>query len=340
MKGMRFMVFAALCAACCAAELPPAQKQGAVPIRVESRHPVCINASTDRVWLTLRRVVTQKKSGWFTTDRGVGLVLSTTVMSEKAVESGAATEQQKPLTFRLMTEGTISDYSTGQVSVPLEYGLVSGLTLTEDKVTYTGLSVELTMLNSSRRNRWGVALQSLGEVADKLPIPASPYKAAATFLLDFANNAVKKDLDAQSDNDKLKSAALTLNFDPRGLCKEKAPDETDFEKTGTIAILQSHGQPGEGYVDIGKTDDYCWLATLKPVFALKAGKKIANSCSDASIHFTEVTNDYVAFFLNAEKAGKNLGAEDDEDVAAALDRCEENGWPRDTCLSLGKRTKQ
>lgn len=164
---------------------------------------------------------------------------------------------------------------TGQVSVPIEYTIIDGLQIKQGAVVYTGISLELTLLNKRGRNKWGNALQALSDVTNskKLPIPASPITQAAGYLLDYANTAVTKDLGSENTDDKAKSTALAFNFDPTGKCSGNAGDGSDFERTGTVAIVQSEGSPGEGLVDIKQVNNYCWAAELKPAFILKVAGK-------------------------------------------------------------------
>src|SRR5207249_1864913 len=150
------------------------------------------------------RLVTTKKAGWFTKDKSVAGIINVAVKAEP--------QPAKPIVFPLLTEGTFGDASGGQVSVPLEYTLVSGLTLRQSTVLYTGLGVEITLLNRRGKNGWGSALASLSEITKNLPIPASPLTQSASYLMDFANAAVTKDVEGQDINDKVKSAALALNF--------------------------------------------------------------------------------------------------------------------------------
>jgi hypothetical protein len=294
---------------------------GGIPVRVPNVDGLpseCIDASKDRVWFTLRRLVTTKKAGWFTKDNSVQVIINAQVRTDPA----------KPLSFPLTTEAKFGDVPSGQVSVPIEYPIVGGLVLTQGEVVYTGIGVEITLLNIQGRSKLGSALQALSTItsSSKLPIPASPYLQGASYLLDFANTAVKNDIDANNQNDKLKSGALSFNFDPDGQCNG------DFESTGTKAIVYSVGvdPPDSSFVDINHTDDYCWSADLNPTFILKATKKDAGtSCQDARYaqRYKAITNNYVGFFLNKRSTAKKLGPDSAyaKDVNESILRCQKNG---------------
>src|SRR5438046_10224910 len=72
------------------------QGHGGVPIRIlqfaddtniQSR---CIDPSKDRIWLTLRRVVTRRSKGWFTQDADVSLVINAHVQTDPPQTNGIA----------------------------------------------------------------------------------------------------------------------------------------------------------------------------------------------------------------------------------------------------------
>jgi hypothetical protein len=310
------------------ASMPCRAQGGAVIVRVpDGAQPRCINAGTDKVWLTLRRLITTKKQGWFTKDQSVAVIINAVVKADP--------QPAKPIAFPLLTEGTFGDAVAGQVSVPLEYNLMAGLNLRQSTITYEGLNVELTLLNRRGKNGWGNALAALGEITKKLPIPASPLTQAASYLMDFANSAVTKDLNGQDVNDKVKSASLALNFDPTGKCGGLAGDGSDFETTGTLAVLTQDGVAGGGYVDLNRTNDYCWAADLRPVFVLKAAHKQVNvPCGDQRYkpNYKQVTNNYVGFFLNAIAGTKVSGAAPAKDRKQSITRCIANDMAEQDCL--------
>jgi len=115
------------------------QQHGGIPLRIQDGPvPRCINYNTDAVWLTLYRVVTTKNTGWLTSDNQAEIIINVQVKTQP--------QSDKPLAFPLSTKVNIRDYGKGQVSIPVEYTLVSGLALkqgTGDKrVSYTGFGPE------------------------------------------------------------------------------------------------------------------------------------------------------------------------------------------------------
>src|SRR5262249_29992443 len=162
----------------------------------------------DQIYLTLRRVIATKKGNWFTEDKSTGVVITATVRKS----------QGDPISFPLMTEANIQGYSKGQVSVPIEYAIVSEFPLKQKDAQYGALQLEMTFQNK-RGTTSGVSLmQSPADTAKNSPPPNVPAVSSAKYVLDFANTAVKRQIDATKDQEKLKTAALALNFDPNGQC--------------------------------------------------------------------------------------------------------------------------
>jgi len=309
------------------ASIPPAVAQtGGVIIRIDDSAPSrCIDGQKDTVWLTLRRLKTTKVKGWFTQNSGVGVLVNAGVRTDPV--------PPKPISFPLMTDANFEDAAAGQVSLPVEYTLIESLQLVQkdghgQSVRYSGLDIDLTLLNQNKATTWGKALQTLDQVAKKLPLPSNPVTQGATYLLDVANNAVSDAVQKQSPSDAYKTAALALNFDKAGQCSS-----SDFEKTGTLAVVMDAGAPG--FIPVATVDSYCWTAKLKPAFILQAGKKTtaASSCKTDADHqaFAEVTNNYIGFVLSAEASTTNLAGPPRSDIDAAEARCRANGLPLKAC---------
>jgi hypothetical protein len=292
---------------------------GAVVVRIPDGVTSTCVTPRHQVYLTLRRLITTRNVGWLREDQSVGLLINAAVLSG-----------DKRVNFPLASQVNVRQYVAGQVSIPVEYSVVSGLPLTQDKTVYKGVQLDLTLLNMQSKTGWGKTLEALVEVSKNLPIPSTPLVTASSYLLDFANNAVQKEVDAHNANDKARSATLAMNFDPTGQC----PAGQDWERTGTLAVLQGVGTAGPGLIGIDVTNNYCWAADLKPTFALKAARKDpAKSCTatDYRPTFIPVTNNYVAFFLNAILVGRTLGPVDAEQ-RDALARCAAHGVDAMTCI--------
>ena len=321
---------AALIAALALPVVASAQTGGAIPIRIpdgaESR---CINAAEDRIWLTLRRAILDKKSGWLKEDSDVSSVI------EAQLRDPA---RGKPISFPLISQTKLEGFTNGQVSLPVEFTVIDGFSLAKQDGTdpFSGATIEITLLNQQKKTGWGNALTALSEIADKVPFPAGPLSNSILYILDFASAALDKDIERINSDDKARSATISLNFHPKGQCSGGR-----FESTGTIAILSETGIKGPAYVDVNSTNSYCWDAELQPAFVLKAVKKDpAKPCTDAAFYggkYWQVSNNYVSFFLNAvadppsppETWNQNVHFAIfhvmSKDLQAAIRRCEAHG---------------
>jgi len=286
----------------------------------------CIDPYNDKVWLTLRGLTVGKNVDWFTKDKDISVIINARVQTDPAPVS--------PIAFPLMSQAKLGEGPAGQVSVPIEYSIVSGLKLKQDTIIYTGLGVEITLVNLKDRSKMGSALQALDTITSsaKIPIPASPYTQAATYLTAFANSAVQKDIDAQK-SDKAVAGSMQFNFDPNGQCAAG-----DFERTGTKAIIFSDGDKSSpGYVDGADIAQYCFRAKLNPAFVLSAVKKTpAKDCTAfADTDYKTVSNNYIGLYLNKQTVRTVLGptSTSERDRQESIARCRANGINDATCLA-------
>src|SRR5712671_5141564 len=118
------------------------QGQGGVPIRVvqltddPSIQSRCINPAKDRIWLTLRRVVTTRSKGWFTKDADVSVVINAHVQTDPPPST--------PIAYPLAAKAKFGTSPIGQVSIPIEYTVVSGLVLSQNEKNSTGSKITYT----------------------------------------------------------------------------------------------------------------------------------------------------------------------------------------------------
>lgn len=255
-----------------------------VPDGVSSR---CINASTDQIWLTMRRIVLNKESRLFTVDKYAGIVITTTI-------DGKTGGKTAKIAFPRMIEADIESYADGHgVSIPVEFGLLEGFQLKGEEGSYTNVDFDFNVVKGKKRNAWGDALNTLVKVTKSLPLPVNPFAEGFKFFADYANAMVDSSIQ-QKEQDNIKQGTVKLSFSPGGQCSND-----NFESTGTIAVIYaSPGSEAEGFVDIGRINDegYCWGTQLRPVFSIKFGRKDAGGVCKAT---TSIRNDYYGFFLNA-----------------------------------------
>lgn len=289
----------------------PVKLDGGVAVRIaDAPEPSCIYAPTDKVWLTLYRIVETKNHGFFSTENQAEIVTTVNVHSDP--------QSQKALSFPLSVKVNTRPYSSGQVYLPVEYLLVSGLPLTQQdsggkNIVYTGFDVDTAIVNIRSAGGVGSAISALTTVtgSNKLSIPVDPYSQAASYLLDFANTSIKNDIDSKNADDKYTGTSLTLPF-VTSTPTQQPTCPKGFETTGTKAWLMADGLRGDDYVPIDKTDEYCWTADIIPSFSLKAAKMMpGKACTDPSYaaQYKQVTNNFIAYYLQKQPVSSgHLGA--------------------------------
>lgn len=248
----------------------------------------CINYASDKITMKLRRIIIKKKSGVFTEDKFVAMVLNTTLSGNDA------SNVNKKVTFPRLYTATIGNYSDGLVSVPVEELLFSNFTLSDGAGNrFDTTEIEFSFLSIKAQNKLGTALSTLGDITSKLPIPPNPYSDGFKFFTDYANKVISDSI--ANDNNiagTAKEGKISLSFSPTNTCIG------DQERTGTIAVVS--GMSGAGALDISK--EHCWDADLAPVFVLKYAPKPTNGADCSTVakgEFKLVANPYVGFYLNA-----------------------------------------
>lgn len=264
---------------------------GAIIVRIDDGATSrCINSTTDRITMHLRRLVVNKDVGIFTEDKTAAVIVSTMISGE---ESGTT---PKKVSFPRMYIVTVAPYTLGYVSLPIEEKLFSRFPLTNSSNSYDTAEIEFTILAKKGRTPFGVALSALADITKNLPAPMNPFSEGFKYFSNYANKVVEGSLSTENNiSQSSKEGKITLSFSSTATCAG------DQETTGTLAIVRgAKGLESDGFIDIKK--DYCWKAELKPVFTLKFATPVnGTSCNNLSADsFKHVGNPYIAFYLNAE----------------------------------------
>lgn len=270
---------------------------GQIIVRIEDHAASrCINSSTDRITMHLRRMVVDKDVGVFTEAKEAGLLVNTSISGEDEKTT------PKKVSFPRIYSVTVAPYAAGYVSLPIEEKLFSRFPLTNEGNLYDTVEVEFTIIAKRDKNPFGVALSVLADISKNLPAPINPFSDGFKYFSDYANKVVEGSLSKENNvAQSSKEGKITLAFSSTATCG------ADQEKTGTLAVVRgAKGKESDGFVNIKK--DYCWRAEFKPVFTLK----FANPEKGIECHaildekFQQVNNPYIAFYLNADP--KNLTA--------------------------------
>lgn len=251
----------------------------------------CINAKTDEVTVTMRRIITTKTGNIFTEDKRAGVTVITTLNSD-------GNPQSKTPSVNLVS---IEDEPKGQVKIPLEYPIASLLSLSQDSgKTFTkNMLLELYLDKPRGKTTFGEVLDSAGNVLGKLPLPPNPYVTAANTILQWANTAITN---ASKDNGGQLFASITFQFNNRDQPNIQQCRDDGFETTGAVAVISPAGSDQDGPVlQLGNLDQkYCWRYATNNTYEVQYAPKPRTGCTDlADNAFKEVPNDYVMVLVAA-----------------------------------------
>jgi hypothetical protein len=288
----------------------------------------CIDATTEKVTLFVRRVFTEKNKGWFTEDRRAGVLVRSQL-------SGNITSSQttQPANVQVPSVDMVSvkDDKPGRVSLALEYPIASGLVLKQSDTLTKTIELYMNLAKAKGKTSFGDVLDLAGKALNQLPIPPNPYTQAGSKFLKFANDAV--DSNIQKDNDD-QIAHIGLQFYEGSEPDIKKCESGGYERTGAIAVLRSIGIQGAPLIPVTDTErDYCFRYSSGATFELLAAKRNGDGSCPAPNAFSGVSNDYVMLLISAQpvpKAGKSIVT---SDVAAteAATRCRLQKLPSSAC---------
>ncbi|WDF91714.1 hypothetical protein [Aeromonas hydrophila] len=249
----------------------------------------CINSSSDRITMNLRRLVVKKDVGFFSEDKTAGVFINTIISGNDS--SGDSRKVGFPRVYTV----TVIQYASGIVSLPVEEKLFSRFYLSNNGNTYDTAELEFSVVSKKDKTPLGIALVALEDISRNLPVPINPFSEGFKYFTQYANKVVNESLNSANNVSEMsKEGKIVMNFSSTGICTG------DQEQTGTIAVVKGdHGKESDGYVDINKT--YCWAAELKPIFNLKYAVPNGKKCNEiSSDSFKKIANQYVAFYLSAE----------------------------------------
>jgi hypothetical protein len=272
---------------------PVAQSQGGFspPIRVAT--PItgrCVNAKTDEVTVTLRRIVTQKYGGFFTQDDKAGVTVMATLNG-----TGDASAKTPSV-----NQVDVQKEKNGQVSLALEYAVADLLVLSQGSTVTKNIQLDLFMAKTRGKNTFGTILDVAGQALSKLPIPSNPYTTGASKFLQFANQAIQSQTGAQAA---LQFASLTLAFNDRDQSDVNACLNDGFQPTGALAVFRDTGPANTQLLPIADlSQKYCFRYTTQFTYELQYVPRPATGCTNTPENaWHEVPNDYVMVIINAQK---------------------------------------
>jgi hypothetical protein len=260
--------------------------EGSIVARIDDNAGTgsCIE-STDKLTVTLRRVILEKKSSWFglIQDTNFGITFTTTV-------DGTSGGDTKSASFVKVVQQPVSQFGTGQISLGQEESLLSKYPLTSNGNEFSVVQINVGIVRTKGKSVAANILLSAVGATKSLSLPANPFTSEYTLATSYINsffapllNQAAQDKEAIADN-------ITMNINA-GNCSK------DDEKTGTKAIVEASSAPNS--VDTANPDKYCFAADLQPVFVLKSAPKPAGGNCQAATGFSAVQNSYIAFYVNS-----------------------------------------
>jgi hypothetical protein len=326
---MRLRPMLAMFLTCTVGSVLHAQTGYSPPIRVPA--PIasrCINSQTDEVTVTLRRVVTQKYTGFFTQENKAGITVLATV-------NGNSNETPKTPS---VNQVGIKEEHKGQVSLALEYPVADLLVLKQGNTVTKNIQLDLFLAKTRGTNTFGDVLDVAGKVLAKLPIPSNPYTGGVNKFLEFANQSIQSQTGPQAA---MEFASITLPF-----TDQDPPANTDinwclsngFQATGAIAVFRSSGANGTPLLPVSNLNQqFCFRYTSMYTYELQYVKKTGPDCANIQEgSWQEIPNDYVMLIVSAQKPpsseskGVDIGDKAAWDHQRLVDRQESNKL----CLSM------
>ena len=254
-----------------------------VPTPIAAR---CINSRTDEVTITVRRVVTHKTSGFFTSDNKAGVTVISTLNADGT----------PPAKIPSVNMVDIQNEPTGQVSLLLEYPIASQLELTQGQTTTKNMQLDIFLEKTRGANTFGSVLTTAGQLLGKLPIPANPYTNAANQIFQFANQTIQQET---TGGGAIPVASLTLQFNNRDESDLNRCVNNDFEATGAIAVVGTVA--GSGVTPLPTQNfslNYCTRYVANNTYALQYAKMPATGCGTVTA-WAEMPNDYMMLVVAA-----------------------------------------
>ncbi|MFN4275963.1 MAG: hypothetical protein ACK4FJ_06655 [Ferrovibrio sp.] len=263
---------------------------GAIIVRInDGVTPRCINLNKDRITVTVRKVITTKKKNWFTEGKAIGLMMNIGFEGE----SGGNTQ-----TFALPRafNSTIESYPGGLISVPVEPNLINKFRLKNGQNIYSGASIDLSLVNITGTTALTDVVLAIVDITKSLPIPANPFTQYLDYAQRYANAIVQKVTTRNEEQDnQTRESVIRMNFSSSDTC------QGDQEYTGTKAVVRSAtGTEADGIINLNDANNYCYRVVLTPSYTIRFAKTENNACPTDNGKYRNLTNPYVAFFVNAE----------------------------------------
>lgn len=272
-----------------AASASGSNPQGSVIVRIDdgAGNGRCIGSS-DRLTVTLRRVILEKNSHWLglIEDKELGVTLTTTV-------NGTSSEDVKTASFAKVVKEQVEQFSSGQISLAQEQSLLNKFALINGQSSFSVIDLEVGIVKTSGKSTGAKILLGAVGATKNLSLPVNPFASAYGVATTYVTSVFEPLLDQAAEDKEAVSHHIVMNINAANCAG-------DDEKTGTKAIVDAAKDSSQpGYINTEKINSYCFKAELKPAFVLKFSPLPNNGSCDQASDFTELRNSYLAFYVNA-----------------------------------------
>jgi|SRR6266850_3348250 len=302
---------------------------GEVVVRVDDTSGShCIDATTEKVTVFVRRVFVEKSGNWFTEDKKAGVLVRSQITGDKTTNQS---KEQVDVQVPSVSMVSIKTDPRGRVSLGLEYPVASGLALKQSDTLTKTMDLYVNLAKAKGRTTFGSILDLAGQALTQLPIPPNPYTQASSKFLKFANSAIDSSI-KNDENDQI--AHVGLQFNEGAETDLKKCESAGNERTGAIAVLRSVGVNGAQLIPVTNTESqFCFRYSSGSTYELLAAKKNGDGTCPSPQFFAGVSNDYVMLLISAQpipKAGKSV-VTPDVALNEARSRCELQKLPAAAC---------
>jgi hypothetical protein len=307
---------------------------GDVVVRVEDTSGAhCIDATSEKLTLFVRRVFVEKDKNWFTQTNQAGVLVRSQITGQTTPDPSKPDEkvQAGPVQVPAVNMVSVKDEPKGRVSLGLEYPVSSDLVLNQSKTITKTMDLYINLAKAKGRTGFGSILDLAGKALNQLPIPPNPYTQAGSKFLQFANSAIDSSIKTD-ENEQIAHIGLQFNEGAEtDLIKCKSHGN---ETTGAIAVLREVGIKGAELVPVTDTDKlYCFRYSSGATYELLAARrKTDGTCPDLQ-SYSGVPNDYVMMLISAQptNAGTKSVLTPDEAYRESKNRCKLQKLPDSAC---------
>ena len=207
-------------------------------------------------WVTIQafQPLVKPNGDWLAKGQSGGFVAYITV----------ASDSDQPVKHSLLKEVKFSQDDKQQDLVRLNESMLLTNRLVIQQTgqpTITALTIAFEYIGKKSPTAWGAGLQTMSKLVNVLPLPPSPYTAAAKSLTQLASNLVDNSLAEDKPGTQDPKADLDLPFYGKSTMPSGKTRCQGNIEVGAYALIDAWPTNGDDdFVNINKPTDYCMWA--------------------------------------------------------------------------------